>query len=509
MNDHARLLGRFADHGDQDAFAEIVRQKVDLVYGAALRQAGGDAHLAQDVTQAVFLALASEAGRVQHHPVLTGWLYTTTRFLALKAVRTQARWQRREQEANIMSMPSRTSDPAWNDLRPVLDEAMHHLGEKDRAALLLRFFEGKSLVDVGAELGLAENAARMRVDRALEKLRISLARRGITSAAAALGTALSAQPAVTAPTGLVAALTSGAFAGAAVSSGGAAGVASGLGYFMGANKIIVGTTCLLTALGVGAFLGVQFQSASLSMAAETRGIVGDADVDALRTLRAENLRLNAELARRADRATSAVATATGTATLTALDQLRVLADLSKRRLLHPGLTIFKNGEAGTLSRSFVDLFAVTPAEQENLQRAVDLAREQLSGLERANASVRPTANGGAVVTIRSFAQTGGAVYDGLLKSFAETLGPDRQNAFLVLGAKEIEKALGWFGTAERTFTFSPTASNSGDTKFNVTEQHRLPGESGSRGADFKTFEEMAAWAGTAAQLLPKDFGRGK
>lgn len=508
MNNDASLLGRFADHGAQDAFAELARQKVNLVYAAALRQVGGDAHLAQDVTQAVFLALASQAGALRHHVMLTGWLYTTTRFIALNAVRTQARWQRREQAANIMSATSRTAGPAWEELRPVIDEAMHRLGEKDRAALLLRFFEGKSLADVGAELGLAENAARMRVERALEKLRTRLARRGITSAAAALGAALSAQPAVVAPVGLVASLTTGALAVAAGASGGAAGVASGLGYFMGANKIILGTTCLLAALGLGAFLGVQLQAPPTSAAANARATIGTDD-SALEVLRSENIRLKAELARGAERRSATPAVATGTPLLSAVDQLRVLADLSKRRLLHPVLTIFKHREPGAFSPAFVELFAITEAEPHALQRVVDRSRERLAGLERDNASVERAANGDAVVTIRPFAQAGGAVYDELFKSFAATLGPERQNAFLVLGAKDMEKSLGWLGAAERTLTFSQVATPGGDTQFKAQAHHKLPTESGSQGASFKTFEEMAAWAGTAAQLLPKDFPRGK
>lgn len=510
MDDHATLLGRFADHGDQAAFAEIVRQKVDLVYAAALRQVGGDAHLAQDVTQAVFLALASEAGRLKRHPMLAGWLYTTTRFLALKAVRTQARWQRREQEANTMSLTSRSLEPAWNDLRPVIDEAMHRLGEKDRAALLLRFFEGKSLADVGVELGLAENAARMRVDRALEKLRTALARRGITSAAAALGTALSAQPAVAAPAGLVASLTTGGFfAAVAVGSGGVMAVASGLGCFMGANKIILGATGLLAAIGLGAFLGVQFQPAFPPRAAETRAAVGGADLDALRNLRAENLRLNAELARRTDRASSAVSTAASTAALTAVDQLRVLADLSKRRLLTPMVRTFSYKEAGALSPAFAELFALTPPERAALQSAVDRARERMASLELENAAVERATNGDVVITMRPFPQAGGAVYDEMIKAFAETLGPDRQSAFLTLAAKEVEKSLGWFGTAERALTFSQAATPSGETQFNVQAQHKLPTESGSQSSSFKTFDEMAAAVGTPARLLPKDFGSRK
>ena len=95
MIDDRELLRRYAEHGAQEAFAELVTRKIDLVYGAALRQVGGEAHLAQEVTQAVFLAVAAQAAVLQRHAALTGWLYTTTRFLAQKALRTQRRWSRR------------------------------------------------------------------------------------------------------------------------------------------------------------------------------------------------------------------------------------------------------------------------------------------------------------------------------------------------------------------------------------------------------------------------------
>lgn len=144
MIEDIELLQRFAEKDAQDAFAELVARKVDLVYAAALRQTGGDTHLAQDVTQGVFLALATRAKALKRHPTLVGWLYTTTRFVAAKAVRAQARWQRREREAGAVTEQD-DAHPAWNELRPVIDEAMHELPERDRTALLLRFFEALPL----------------------------------------------------------------------------------------------------------------------------------------------------------------------------------------------------------------------------------------------------------------------------------------------------------------------------------------------------------------------------
>src|SRR5438552_8383486 len=109
--------------------------------------------------------------------------------MALRATRTEQRRTAREQEANAMNELLREPGPEqdWKHLGSVLEDAMHELGERDRLAVLLRFFQDKSLKEVGLALGLSENAARMRVERALDKLRAQLARKGVTSTAAALG----------------------------------------------------------------------------------------------------------------------------------------------------------------------------------------------------------------------------------------------------------------------------------------------------------------------------------
>jgi RNA polymerase sigma factor (sigma-70 family) len=184
----------------------VVRRHLNLVYSAALRKTAGDAHLAQDVSQKVFVLLARKASALSRHPALAGWLYTTTHFTAAKIVRTERRRQNREQEAQAMqdlcSSPAPETD--WNRLRPMLDDVMHELSERDREAILVRFFEGRPFAEVGARQGLTENAARMRVERALEKLHTLLARRGITSTTTALALLLADHAVIAAPAGLVA-----------------------------------------------------------------------------------------------------------------------------------------------------------------------------------------------------------------------------------------------------------------------------------------------------------------
>ncbi len=209
MNDDAALLHRYAAEGSQDAFAELVRRHLSLVYHAALRQTGGDPHRAEDVAQRVFTDLARKASALSHRALLVAWLHTATRHAAAELRRTELRRQAREQAAFAMNETELAPEGAadWERLRPLIDDALQTLGERDRAAVLLRFFENRSYAELAATLSVTEDAARVRVNRALEKLRANLARRGLVSTSAALALAL-AQPALAAtPAGLAASVT--------------------------------------------------------------------------------------------------------------------------------------------------------------------------------------------------------------------------------------------------------------------------------------------------------------
>lgn len=259
MKDDAELLRCFARNRDEAAFAEVVRRHVDLVHSAALRQVGGDAHLAEDVTQAVFADLARKAGAVAGEHVLAAWLFVSTRYAAAKRVRGEQRRRRREQEAYIME--ELTKDEAagieWERVRPVLDAALGELKGAEREAILLRFFEGRGFAEVGARLSVNENAARMRVERALDKLHGLLARRGVTSTTGALAVALANQAVGAAPAGLAASV-----AGTAVAGAGTAGVAAGVG-FMTMGKLSVGVAAGLLVGGAGSFVWQQRETAKL------------------------------------------------------------------------------------------------------------------------------------------------------------------------------------------------------------------------------------------------------
>lgn len=249
------LLLRYAEEGSDAAFAELVQRHLPLVYACALRRVGGDCQLAEDVTQQVFTEVARRALVLARRPVLAGWLFTSARFAAAKAVRTRQRRLQREQEAYIMQELQHDPDPEinWDQARPVLDDMIGELNDGDREAILLRFFEGRDFPTIGARLKLTDNAARMRVERALKKLQAKLKHRGVTSTATIIATVLTEQTAVAVPTGLAANVTGAALAaGSIAASAAVVGGSSGALLFMGVSKLQIGlASALVLATGSG------------------------------------------------------------------------------------------------------------------------------------------------------------------------------------------------------------------------------------------------------------------
>lgn len=252
MNDSDLLQG-YVETKSEDAFAELVRRHLDLVFSAALRQVGGDAHLAQDVAQTVFNDLARKAGSLSSRTVLSGWLYTSARFAAAKIVRTEQRRVARERESQFMNPPDQTDPPDWDRLQTVLDDAMHDLKDTDRNAVLLRYFKGCSFEDVGKNIGVSGDSARMRVDRALEKLRKCLAKRGVMSSSAALAVVLTQQTISAAPAGLAAIVASSAVSAAGV------GAAAGIFQFMAITKTQAAAMAIVVA-GFTVPIVLQYQA---------------------------------------------------------------------------------------------------------------------------------------------------------------------------------------------------------------------------------------------------------
>lgn len=218
MTETQQLLAQYAQTGSEAAFRELVARYVDLVYSAAVRLVNGDTHLAEDVTQTVFADLAGTARKLSGEVMLGGWLHRHTCFVASKLLRSERRRLARERQAVEMNALEDHSAANLASVAPILDDAINQLGAEDRTAILLRFFEQRDFQSVGAALGSNEDAARKRVDRALDKLESLLKKRGVAFSAAALASALGTQAVTAAPAGLAitisaAALTSAAAAG--------------------------------------------------------------------------------------------------------------------------------------------------------------------------------------------------------------------------------------------------------------------------------------------------------
>lgn len=174
----AELLREFVETNSEDSFSELRARHVNWVFSTALRQVG-DRATAEDVTQAVFTILALKARRLKAEIVLSAWLFRVVRYTAIDAIRREVRRRQREQIAVETNLDD--AGLGWEEVSPMVDECLAKLRSADQKAILLRFYEQKPWRDVGAALGLNENAARVRVDRALEKLRTLLHRRGVTS----------------------------------------------------------------------------------------------------------------------------------------------------------------------------------------------------------------------------------------------------------------------------------------------------------------------------------------
>jgi len=247
MNDDLELLQEYASRQSEPAYEALVARHVSLVHSAALRQVR-DPNLAEEITQTVFIILARKADSLSPKTILPGWLYRTTRYVSAAALKIQRRRVRREQEAHMLSMAHELqTDSVWEQLSPLLDEAMAQLRDKDRNALVLRYFQNKSLRDVGAALGLDEYAAQKRVGRALDKLHRYFSKRGVPSTMAIIAGAISTNSVQVAP-----AMMAKSVAAVATVKGAAAG-GSTLILIKGALKLMAWTNTK-TAAVVGAAL---------------------------------------------------------------------------------------------------------------------------------------------------------------------------------------------------------------------------------------------------------------
>jgi RNA polymerase sigma factor (sigma-70 family) len=361
-NDHD-LLGQFTREQLQDAFTELVNRHMNLVYSAALRQVRSP-QLAEEVTQAVFTHLARNAAKLTSDTILTAWLYQVTRHTAIDVIRSEARRQAREQIAFQMSDINDTS-PGWTHIEPLLDEAMQSLDATDRAAILLRFFENKSLREVGEALGASEDAAQKRVHRAVERLREFFLERKVTVSAGVLAALVSANAIQAAPSALAAAVAAGAVAAYTPISTSAAVTITKTIAMTTLQKSIV-TAVLATAIGAGIY--------QARVASNLRE-----QVQTLKQQQEQQAALShqtRELQRERDRATNALA---------------ALATEDAARKKNPNEVLKLRGEVGRL-------------RQENAQLGATNALSKATATPEARKILRETQKAGMAMIYKAFAQ---------------------------------------------------------------------------------------------------------
>src|ERR1043166_3637129 len=267
--DNSVLLKEYVEHGSEEAFAALVARHIDKVYSIALRHTR-NAHQAEEITQAVFVTLARKSRRLGKRVILSGWLCRTARLSALTFVRSEIRRTRREQEAHMQNLLNESEVEVWPQIAPLLDAAMAGLSEADHDAIALRFFDGKSMKEIGAALGASEDATKMRVNRAVEKLRIFFTRRGIVCSAAALTAAISANAVQAAPIGLaVTVSTAAALSGTTIATTATATVTKAIALTTAQKTLIAGIAAVALAAGVGMHVLQQVTAAPPVAYAET------------------------------------------------------------------------------------------------------------------------------------------------------------------------------------------------------------------------------------------------
>jgi RNA polymerase sigma factor (sigma-70 family) len=280
MTETQTLLRQYVEEGSELAFQELVERYINLVYSTALRKVAGDSHCAADVTQMVFVRLSHQAGNlVKEVRNLGGWLHRDTCFVAAGLIRGEQRRRLRERQAVEMNTLNDETDPHLTCVLPILDDAINELGDEDREAITLRFFEQQSFRAVGEIVGSSEDAARMRVNRALEKLHGLLRSRGVAAVSVgALTTILGTKAVSAAPIGLAASVVKG-LGTSAIAGGGTSSTA--IRTIAKSRKPAMGLTVpvLLVILSVGVYVGHHAAENAVTQPLHTQALPATTPVD--------------------------------------------------------------------------------------------------------------------------------------------------------------------------------------------------------------------------------------
>jgi RNA polymerase sigma factor (sigma-70 family) len=247
----------YVENGSEPAFRKVVERYLQMVYSTAFRLVDGHSQLAEDVSQQVFIDLAKLAGTLGPSAMLGAWLHRHTCYLSAKAIRGERRRQNRERISAEMKVENQHTEAELGPLRTILDESINRLSSGDRIAILLRYYEENDFRSIGTALGTNENSARMRVARAVDKLRLLLSRKGVTLTVTSLAALLSTHSLIAAPTSLASALSSTALSAATASSG-----SSALSFFkwIMMPKLKTGLATSLGAVLLVSPVALQFQN---------------------------------------------------------------------------------------------------------------------------------------------------------------------------------------------------------------------------------------------------------
>ncbi len=376
MTDDATLLRRYAEERSEDAFTELARRHVDFVFSVAMREVRGDFARAQDITQEVFTALARKASVLHQRTTLVGWLHISVHHAAANLMRSEQRRERREQEALAMHEQSQSPTPPdeWERVKPVLNEVVQELGTADRDALLLRFYEQRPFREIGETLRVSEDAVQKRVERALEKMRAGLVKRGITSTSVALTLMLQNNAVVAAPAGLAGTVTQGALTAASGGGGTAIFHLMSIGkiqFTIAAALVVAGVTTITLqhrdSLRLGEEIsGLQRENRQLALL-RVENNTAQAELESLRAEHAEAVRLRGDVEalrakQAAPAATSAPVSPPAPEAMRPLEALHNIGNATPASALESLIWAKESLDVATLSK----LFTLTPDVRKKL-----------------------------------------------------------------------------------------------------------------------------------------------